>query len=466
MTIRPRSMRFMGGAAVFPGGAVAPADLHPLWEESSALTAAEAARRIGIEDPRSALGAFVCALRETYEEVGLLLGSGASDGISRPDADDSAAFLTACRRAGVILATDALTPVGRWVTPLGSPVRFDARFFLVEAPTGWEPDPDPREVEACFWTSPAAALDQMRMGELAMAPPTIEMLQQLLGAGSVREALESGVRVGAEESILSVPVADEVTLVLAPNPGLMTGPGTNSYTVGREPAVVVDPAVDDGRYLEALLEAAGGRVSEIVVTHRHPDHVGGAVELQALTGARVRAFGPPDAGGAPVEAVSEGESIATGRVSLTVIHAPGHAADHICLVHGDSLMAGDNILGEGTAVIAPPDGHMRSYLATLERLRSLQPRRILPGHYRPLDDGVAVIDHLIAHRRRRHAAILAAIEQPSTVDEIVDRVYTDIPAALHPIAKHSVRAHLVMAREDGMAELDGYRWKYVPDESP
>jgi len=291
-----------------------------------------------------------------------------------------------------------------------------------------------------------------------MAPPTIEMLQRLVRIPTAGAALRSRAQVGAEGPVLATEVGPGVTLVLAPNPSLMTGPGTNTYVVGTGPSVVVDPAMDDGRYLDRVLEAAGGRVDQIVVTHRHPDHVGGATELRAITGAQVRAFGDADAGGERVSPVADGDSIVVDDLSLAVLHTPGHSSDHICLVLDDALFAGDNILGEGTAVIAPPDGDMRAYLRTLDRLRALAPRRIYTGHFKSLDDGVAVIDGYIAHRRRRHAAILATIVRPSTVQEIVERVYADTPKELHPIAVYSVEAHLRMARDDGTASERGGRW--------
>jgi glyoxylase-like metal-dependent hydrolase (beta-lactamase superfamily II) len=125
-----------------------------------------------------------------------------------------------------------------------------------------------------------------------------------------------------------------------------------------------------------------------------------------------------------------------------------------------SLFAGDNVLGEGTAVIAPPDGDMRAYMASLERLRSLELDRIFPGHFRPLDGGRAVIDGYIAHRRQREARILAALEDgPASMDEIVAIAYADTPAALHPVARYSAQAHLEMLESDGRARRIDDHWE-------
>lgn len=489
LTIRPRAMRFMGGMAVFPGGALAPADYDPRWEGLSAVSGADAAASLGIEDPREALGTLVCALREAYEEVGLLLasdGTGRGGGLSRADAADAAVFLEDCLAAGLTLATDALVPSGRWVTPEGSPIRFDARFFLARVPDGWEPEPDPREVDSCLWVTPAAGLAGFAAGELVFAPPTVEMLQRLDAFSGTTESLESLRRESSVRGgIMNARLSPLVRAVLAPNPGVMTGPGTNTYVVGTGPVVVIDPAVDDEAYLDAILE--GEEVSGILITHRHPDHVGGIAALAARTGAPVRAFGPEPAGGIEVVELSDGDEIAAGGATLVALHTPGHASDHLCfLLQGvqsrgprsdisspaasrtpRSLFAGDNVVGRGTAVIAPPEGDMGDYLASLTRMRSLGIDRIYPGHYGSLDGGDEVIDGYLAHRAEREAAILEALSSgPLTPEEIVERVYTDTPPALHPLAAMSVLAHLEFAGRKGVTLEDGGRWRLVRGEGP
>ncbi len=174
----------------------------------------------------------------------------------------------------------------------------------------------------------------------------------------------------------------------------------------------------------------------------------------------MRAFGTAKAGGVRVEPLSDNEELAVSGARLQTIHAPGHSSDHVCfLLEGTaSLFAGDNVLGEGTAVIAPPDGNMAEYLATLERLRGLTIDRIYPGHFRPLDGGVAVIDGYIAHRRKREALILAAIEGPVTTEDIVARAYLDTPEHLHPIAAYSAIAHLEMLESQGRVSRRGDKW--------
>lgn len=463
VTVRPQHLRFMGGAWVFPGGALAPEDGDPGWLEASTLSPAGAADRTG-EDEGRALGLFVCALREAFEEVGFLVGSGRLDRLSREDAEEPRLFLERCLRLGAVLDTAALVPGGRWVTPLGAPIRFDARFFLVRAPDGWEPVPDPDEVAECMWLTPAEALSELAAGNALMAPPTIEMLQLLDGHVDVTEAMEVATRTGVGGGgILSTRLSPLVQAVLAPNPGLLTGPGTNTYIVGRGPTAVIDPAVDDEEYLEKVQEL-GGDITHILITHRHSDHVGGAADLQGRTGARVYAFGDAPAGEATVHSIGDGDVIEVGGARLVSLHLPGHASDHLgFLLDGTaSLFAGDNVLGEGTAVIAPPDGDMAAYMRTLERLVTMDIDRIYTGHFKPLNGGTAVIEGYIHHRRGREEAIrgvLAAADRALTPEEIVALVYTDVPTSLHPVARFSVEAHLRMLSDRGEARTspDG-RW--------
>lgn len=461
LTTRPEHLRFMGGAAVFPGGAVAPADADPRWRGRSRRNADDAARILE-EDPAPALASFICALRESFEEVGLLLADGPVARLNRSDADAPERFLERCSELRITLRTDLLVPAGRWVTPMGSPVRFDARFFLALVPHNWEPDPDPREVASCRWVPPGEALDELGEGRLLMAPPTVEMLQRLAAHESYDEAVSSltGEGVGGGR-ILKARLSPLVQVVLAPNPGVMTGPGTNTYIVGTGLTVVIDPAVEDEEYIDTVGIAAGD-VAAILVTHRHEDHVGGVAAMQRRTGAPVRAWGTEDAGGSPVESLSEGEVIEAGGARLLTIHAPGHASDHVVfLLEGTkSLFGGDNVLGEGTAVIAPPDGDMAAYLDTLERLRDLDLERIYTGHFRPLDGGRKVIENYIEHRMARERAIVEALSKGAkTEEEIVEVVYVDVAPELHPIARFSVLAHLGLLEAKGEVRRVGNRWQ-------
>jgi glyoxylase-like metal-dependent hydrolase (beta-lactamase superfamily II)/8-oxo-dGTP pyrophosphatase MutT (NUDIX family) len=396
LTVRPTELRFMGGAVVFPGGAVDPSD----------------------GDERLA------ALREAAEEVGF------------PKADP-----------------DALVAAGRWVTPLGAPIRFDTHFFIARAPEGWTPDPNPSEVADCYWSTASTALTALGSGSIAMAPPTIEMLQRLDAFSSYAEAAEAFATTEGigNTRILSMRLSPFVQVVLAPNPGVMTGPGTNTYIFGSGPTFVIDPAVNDEEYLDIVVSLAG-EVSAILITHRHADHVGGAAALSERTGAPVRAFGADRAGDADVIPIEDGDRFPSGAATLVALHTPGHASDHLCFyVDGAaSLFAGDNVLGEGTAVIAPPDGNMADYMTSLEKMAALRVDRIYTGHFRPLDGGDAVIESYIAHRVERESKILAALSGGGDdIDSVVARAYSDTPAHLHPIARYSALAHLEKLLSEG-----------------
>jgi glyoxylase-like metal-dependent hydrolase (beta-lactamase superfamily II) len=208
-------------------------------------------------------------------------------------------------------------------------------------------------------------------------------------------------------------------------------------------------------------------VSAILVTHRHSDHVGGIAALRERVSVPVRAFGADDAGDAPVDPLHDDEIVSFGATRLRVLHTPGHASDHVCfLIEGAaSLFSGDSILGEGTAVIAPPDGDMAAYMASLRRLRSFHIDRIFPGHFRPLDGGSTVIDHYLEHRLARERSILSAVRAGVDTEEaIVEQVYVDTPAALHPVAVFSVRAHLEMLAERGDVIRVDDRWRRAPGE--
>ena len=327
--------------------------------------------------------------------------------------------------------------------------------------------PDPAEVADCSWTSPAEALAEFASGAAVMAPPTAAMLQKLEGFSDVSAAID-GLRdanLRWDEKIYSVRLSPLVRLVLAPNPGLMTGPGTNTYIVGRDPSLVIDPAVDDADYLDEVADAAG-RVGAILVTHRHGDHVGGIGGLVQRWGVEVRAFGDAEAGGSRVRELLDGEVLEFGGGSLQAVLSPGHAADHVCfwLEQERALFAGDNVLGEGTSVIAPPDGDMKAYLDSLRRLEVLGPQRIYPGHFRPLDDGVDVLRNYQRHRKEREAKIVAALhDAPATLEEVVTRAYEDTPVELHPAAQMSALAHLYALEADERVRQASGRWELVID---
>jgi glyoxylase-like metal-dependent hydrolase (beta-lactamase superfamily II) len=256
---------------------------------------------------------------------------------------------------------------------------------------------------------------------------------------------------------------DRARCVLAPNPGLMTLDGTNTWLVaepGSAAAVVIDPGPDDQAHLRrvvAVAERAGQRIAAIVLTHGHDDHSGGAQTLAGLTGAGVRAVDPAHRLG--TEGLPPGAVVTDAGCEIEVIATPGHTADSVSLyLRADrAVMTGDTVLGRGTAVIAD-DGSLADYLSSLDRLRALADtadlRALLPGHGPPVASPVAVLDYYITHRAERLAEIRAALAAgDKTRDRIVARVYADVDRALWPYAEISVRAQLAYLADRG--ELPG-----------
>lgn len=247
-----------------------------------------------------------------------------------------------------------------------------------------------------------------------------------------------------------------VVRVTAGNPGMMTGPGTNSYLVGTSEVAVVDPGPDDPAHVDALVEAGAGRIRWLVVTHTHPDHAPAAAELAERTGAEVLGFGPRD-GFEPDRAVGEGFELAGDDFCLRALHTPGHASNHLCwlLLGEQMLFSGDHVMQGSTVVIAPPDGDMAEYLASLERLRRLDPpmRCIAPGHGSLIEDPDAEVVGVLAHRLERERSVLDALvaSARATVDELLPTVYADVHEARHPVARFSLWAHLRKLADDGRA---------------
>jgi glyoxylase-like metal-dependent hydrolase (beta-lactamase superfamily II) len=253
-------------------------------------------------------------------------------------------------------------------------------------------------------------------------------------------------------------VAD-VRVVLAPNPGVMTGEGTNQYVIGRGPATVIDVAPYDDENARRLADGIGGDVAQILLTHIHADHVGGARALADVLGAPVavhRSRAGHATGGRPLAAgrlLDDGEEVVHGAGRLRVVHTPGHESGHCCYYDPDRrwLFTGDMILGTGTVVIPQPDGDMAAYLASLRRLRELDLVRILPGHGPAIDRPYEKIDEYIAHRLLRERQIVALLEAGgATVGALVARIYAGLPAILHPAAAMTVRAHLRKLVDDGV----------------
>jgi glyoxylase-like metal-dependent hydrolase (beta-lactamase superfamily II) len=280
----------------------------------------------------------------------------------------------------------------------------------------------------------------------------------------------------------AVPVADGVVRIVAPNPGPFTGAGTNTYLVGERRVMVVDPGPDDAAHLGAILAAIAGRpVSHILVSHTHRDHVDGLAALVEATGAPTVAEGPhrdarplkpgetnpfrnsADLAFRPDIRVLDGEVLDNGDTAVMAIATPGHTANHLAFGIGDVCLSGDHVMGWSTTVIAPPDGGMADYLASLDRLLAEPHRLYLPGHGDRILEPHRAVSAMRSHRLMREAAVLARIrEGDRTTDAVVDALYVGLDPRLRGAAALSVLAHLEKLEADGRVASEGFgtgaRW--------
>jgi glyoxylase-like metal-dependent hydrolase (beta-lactamase superfamily II) len=266
-------------------------------------------------------------------------------------------------------------------------------------------------------------------------------------------------------------VAREVWRIVAPNPGPLTGPGTNTYVVGGERRLVIDPGPADRAHIARILEITGGAVDRIVCTHSHTDHSPGAALLRERTGAAVLGMPAPDVDDyqdesyAPDHRLADGERIEGADFVLTALHTPGHASNHVCLLLEASglLFTGDHLMSGSTVVILPPDGSMRRYLESLGRLRGLPVRDLAPGHGAVIQGAVAEIDRVIAHRMGREAKVTAALQvhESATLDTLLPVVYADVPVFMHPVARYSLLAHVLKLEEEGRVLRAGESWAWL-----
>ncbi len=256
-----------------------------------------------------------------------------------------------------------------------------------------------------------------------------------------------------------------VVVVRGQNPGPFTGPGTNSYLVGTgSRPLLIDPGSGVPSYLplleEALVREVGGEApAEILVTHVHPDHIGGAADVLARFGPlRVSKMpwpGRDERFGLTLDPIREGDVFRTDGATLRAIHTPGHAQDHICfyLEEERALFTGDVVLGAGTTVIPLDGGDMGLYLASLERMLDLELERIYPGHGPLIPDPKAKLREYIEHRHERERQIVAAVRAgATTVERMVERIYTETPRKLWPAAGQSVLSHLCKLEREQRAE--------------
>ncbi len=513
------------GAAVFPGGLLDPAD-RQLAGLCDGLNSSAANLRLGLAE--GGLAYWIAAVRECFEEAGLLFGHAGLQPIALVDHD--AAALTALRQAlhagrasladvcaqlGARLALDGLHYFSHWITPKGMPKVFDTRFFIARAPAGQQASHDATETVELLWLTPAQALDKAR--GLKLMNVTSHTLQQLAGFADVAAALAAaraqtevptnrprlGLSADGKRAVANIHdwayaeigrldpdgqgqvctalvpgrgvwLSPRVLRVTADNGSMMTGPGTNAYFIGAaDDWALLDPGPDDAGHIQALLAAAPGRISRILVTHTHKDHSPAAQAIARASGAPTfgRVADHPewqDGSFAPTHVLVDGDrlELAPG-VTLRVIHTPGHASNHLCYLLEEEklLFTGDHLMQGSTVVINPPDGNMVAYLRALEGLFALELDWLAPGHGFLIERPHELVRKTIAHRLAREAKVLAALDgadQGLAEPELLASVYADTPAKLHAMALRSLRAHLdKLLAEERVVQHAGH-WQRLP----
>lgn len=243
-----------------------------------------------------------------------------------------------------------------------------------------------------------------------------------------------------------------VQRITAPNPGLMTGPGTNAFIIGRKQLTVIDPGPAIEPHIQRIADFCDGRLEQILLTHTHPDHSPGTALLQKLTGAPAKASAVKlhriyDDSFSLDQALSDGDRVVNAEYSIQVIHTPGHVANHLCFLLDNPkwLFAGDMVMDGSTVVIAPPDGDMSDYMKSLRLLSEAEIESIAPAHGRLIGEPRRYLQSLIEHRLGREKKVVDGLTKlgAATLGDLLPVVYDDVPVLLHQAAAMSLEAHLL-----------------------
>ena len=476
---RAEALRFMGGWYSFPGGGVSRRD-----REISVRVESHPDPDDG--EP-SAAPLLACAARELFEEIGVLTVSPRGGGLSADQLEalpalrqallgKNLSFAEILSRLDVDLDGSRFVFAGRWITPESNPVRFDARFYLLEWPAEEPQQPEiiPGELESGEWIQPRDALARRERGEVLIPPPGVYILEALADEGPVnglaRLQEPQGIDLGPFRRMEFLPGCHQFPLR---TPTLPPATHTNAYVLGNEELVLIDPGASDLTEIEALrqgladlLKEPGKHFSAIWLTHHHADHIGGVEAMRGFLDVPVCAHQLTAERLAELSIsvdreMRDGETIrlrGEPETAVEVLHTPGHARGHLCFYIDrlGALVAGDMVAGVGTIVVDPPDGDMDDYLRSIERLIDLNPRYVLPGHGSFGPNGVGKLRATRDHRLMREAKVLeawrAGAREPR---EMLSTVYADADPRVYPLAERQILAHLGRLRKLGRIEAGG-----------
>ena len=456
---RSEANPFLGGFHSFPGGRWAKED-GPMSE-----------------DPEAALPTMArCAARELFEETGLLFGfRGTPPALDEQRRvrqlvlDGGLEFWPTVAKWGLEFDDAGYIPCGRWITPHFSRARFNTQFFLLLMDHAEEPDVWPGELESGGWIDPRVALREWEEERIVLAMPTLYTIGVLAeGSHGLPERLHAIPEANGVPS-RHVNVRPAITMIPMKTETIPPATHTNAVVVGDGDVVIVDPGTDAADDLDALHRVVtealgpGGRVRAVLLTHAHPDHIGGVAAVREK-------YDAPIWGHALVSeqvpldlAMVEGDVIELpGRHTrrLRVVETPGHARDHLSFFEETSrtVIAGDLVSGLSTVVIAPPDGDMRAYLDSLERVRALDARTLIPGHGPPNRGVDQLLAERVEHRLLRERRVLDALATgPLDLTALRQRVYADTPDADPRLAGMTLEAHVEKLLDEGRVLREGTR---------
>lgn len=465
---RNPELRFMGGYWAFPGGTVMTEDYLSDYE-SMDITFSR------------------CALRELFEETGILINDIGKDLSNRERAHLRNELLESTSTEKWLKILDAmpieyddLVHICELTTPSFSPVIYNTRFFHIPLNRNTEPDVIEGELVDGGFFKPADAVTKWERGELHIAPPVLFLLKLMTGnklSDFIKEA-DKNTRKFSEGSLHPVYFVPGIFMAPQQTPTLAPSTTTNTLIVGNEKLYLIEPATPDPDEQERLFAKMDELIEEgksfeaILLTHHHIDHVGAVNAVSRKYKLPVRAhpltYECISAGYIKGEPLNEGDRIELGNSPdgkpdwhLDVIHTPGHAEDHLCYLESryHSAIIGDMLSTVSTILIDPPEGHMRTYLDSLERLLEFPLNTLFPSHGPVHNDGKALIRKFLAHRQERENKIidaLSAVEQ--TIDELLPKAYHDVDESIYPIASRSLLAGLIKLQEDGVCKNKDRAW--------